>query len=69
MKNNIEKKMAKSIKKVAKAAKRNPIGTFSTGAAAGTVMAIGAEFIAIEVASAVIIRKARSKSEKKKNEE
>ena len=69
MKNNIEKKMAKSIKKVAKAAKRNPIGTFSTGAAAGTVMAIGAEFIAVKVASAVIIRKAKSKSEKKKDKE
>ena len=69
MKNNIEKKMAKSIKKVAKAAKRNPIGTFSTGAAVGTVMAIGAEFIAIKVASAVIIRKVKSKSEKKKDKE
>ena len=61
MKNNIEKTITKNIKKVAKAAKRNPIGTFSTGAAAGTVMAIGAEFIAIKVASAVIIRKAKSK--------
>ena len=65
----IEKTITKNIKKVSKAAKKNPVGTFGVGAAAGTVMAIGAEFIAIKVASAVIIRKAKSKSEKKKDKE
>ena len=65
----IEKTITKNIKKVSKAAKKNPVGTFGVGAAAGTVMAIGAEFIAIKVASVVIIRKAKSKSEKKKDKE
>ena len=71
MKKNIEKKMAKSIKKLAKTAKKNNIiGTFGTGVATGAGVATGVitvGFIAEKVASVVICKK-RSKRSKKKNE-
>ena len=69
MKKNIEKKMAKSIKKIAKAAKKNPIGTFGAGAAAGAVMATCVGFLAEKVAGKVVCNARAKKSEEKKNEE
>ena len=73
MKNNIEKKMAKSIKKLAKTAKKNPVGTFEVGAATGAILAAGIGFIADKVAGKVVCairsKKAEEKLEEKKNEE
>lgn len=69
MKNNIEKKMAKSIKKIAKAAKKNPIGTFGAGAAAGAVMATCVGFLAEKVAGKVVCAIRSKRSEKKTEEE
>ena len=69
MKNNIEKKMAKSIKKVAKAAKKNPIGTFTTGVTTGAILAAGIGFIADKVAGKVVCTIRSKKAEEKKNEE
>ena len=67
MKKNIEKKMAKSIKKVAKAAKKNPIGTFTTGVTTGAILATGVGFLAEKVAGKVAC-KVRARAEKKTEE-
>ena len=69
MKNNIEKKMAKSIKKLAKTAKKNPVGTFEVGAATGAILAAGIGFIADKVAGKVVCTIRSKKNEEKKNEE
>ena len=61
--------MAKSIKKVAKAAKKNPIGTFTTGVTTGAILAAGIGFIADKVAGKVVCTIRSKKAEEKKNEE